>query len=289
MGAMEVLYCGDGNIRDGVLVSVLSLLANQGEALKVTVATARVEVPADSARGLPGRRFEPVDARFVEGLDALLRRERPGSGARLVDATAAFAAGPPTANMRTRFTPLCMLRLYADLFEGLEGLGRVLYLDYDVVCKGDVSALYGQDMGGAEVGGVLDRYGKWLFHSRPQLWDYLNSGVLLMDMARMRETGLLSRCRELCRDKRMFMPDQSAINKLAQGKFLFPRRFNEQLGLRPDTALQHFSTRFSPTGMVNVKPWQVERVHKELGLHAYDDVLARYQELRPRLISETEG
>lgn len=276
---MDILYCGDRNIRDGVLVSVLSLLAHadKGEPLSVHVATADFEAPG--VRGCL-----PVDRRFVQGLDALVRGERPGSSAALVDASRAFSSQPPAANLGTRFTPLCMLRLYADLLPELDGCERLLYLDNDVLCRGDPSELYGADLGGAEVGGVLDRYGSWFFHRGPQARDYLNSGVLLMDMRAVRRTGLLRRCRELCASKRMFMPDQSALNKLARSKRILPRRFNEQGDLRPDTVLQHFSTRLTPRGVQTVKPWEVERVHAVRGLHAYDDVLERYLGLKGELI-----
>ena len=275
---MNIVFCGDANIRDGVLTSVLSLLRFQNLPLNVTIATASIRVD--------GQTFGAVDEAFAAQLDALLRTERPGSSARLIDLTKPFTEQPPTANLHTRFTPCCMLRLYLDLVPELAG--RVLYLDNDVLCHGPIAELETLDMRGAEIAGVLDRYGRWLFHHEPRCWDYLNSGVLLMDMDRIRATGLLKRCRALCAQKQMFMPDQSALNKLSQRKLQLPRRFNEQLRLQPNTVFQHFSTRFGPFGLVNVKPWQIERMHSELKTHAYDDVLKRYQRLRSQFINSTE-
>lgn len=273
---MNVLYCGDANARDGVLVSVLSLLANQPDSLDVYIATAGIATPT--------RTVTPIDDAFARRLDRFVRERRPGSRVTLIDATDPFSAEPPEANMDTRFTPCCMLRLYADRFEELAGLDRVLYLDGDVLCRRDPAELCRLDLGEAEIAGVLDRYGRWLFHSDLRAQDYLNSGVLLMNLSRMRETGLLARCRSLCAQKLLFMPDQSALNKLAKGKLICPRRFNEQRRLRDDTVLQHFTTRFSATGLVSVKPWQVEAMHEVLGLHAYDDVLERYQRLAPLFV-----
>lgn len=276
MDAMTILYCGDANIRDGVLVSVCSLLANQQAPLDIMLVTARFTGPA--------RRYHAIDEFFATRLDVYVRGERPGSRVRLIDATRQFCAHPPSANLSTRFTPLCMLRLYVDLMPELDGLERVLYLDNDVLCRADPAPLYHHDLGGAEIGGVLDRYGRWFFHSELRPWDYLNSGVLLMDLGRIRQTGLLARCRKLCARRQMFMPDQSALNKLARGKRILPRRFNEQGRLRPDTVLQHFSSRFSIRGLVSVKPWQIQEMHEVLGIHAYDEVLERYQHLRPAFI-----
>lgn len=274
---MNILYCGDSKIRDGVLVSVLSLLANQDECLDIYIAT------ADFATG--GKRYRAVDARFARLLNMLVQVERPGSAVTLIDATPELSLNPPTVNVDTRFTPYCMLRLYADQFYELRGVRRLLYLDNDVVCNGRAAAMYEQDMDGAEIGGVLDRYGRYFFHHELRACDYLNSGVLLMDMDRIRETGLLRRCRELCARRRMFMPDQSSLNKLARKKHIFPRRYNEQRRWRRDTVFQHFTTRFTATGTLTVKPWEVERVHDVLNLHAYDDILDRYRQLKPLFIN----
>lgn len=275
---VNILYCGDANICDGVLVSVLSLLANQSDDLHIYLATADLAVA--------GGRWRGVDAGFAARLDDLVRWERPGSSVVRIDATTALASFPPTANLSTRFTPLCMLRLYADLFEELVGEERVLYLDNDVLCHGPLLPLYRCPLGTAEIGGVLDRYGRWFFHNQARAWDYLNSGVLLMNLPRMRQTGVLRRCRELCATRRMFMPDQTALNKLAAEKLFFPRCFNEQRRLRDDTRLQHFTTRFSARGLLTVKPWEVERVHEVLGLHAYDDVFDRYCQIRSQIIRD---
>ena len=276
---MDILYSGDRAIEDGVLVSALSLVrANPGMRLDFHILTAGFAAN--------GRTYEPVSAGFAERLAALLRSEG-GTAASVarVDASAAFAAEPPTATMGSRFTPCCMLRLYADLVEGLAG--RVLYLDNDVVCRGSVAELASWDLGGAELGGVLDNYGRWFFHRRPPRQDYLNSGVLLMDLDRMRQSGLLARCRRRCAARPMMMPDQSALNKLAVRKAFLPRRFNEQQRLRADTVLQHFTTQIKLLPyphLQTVKPWDVERVHGVLGLHEYDGLLADYLRLRGEVV-----
>ena len=84
------------------------------------------------------------------------------------------------------------------------------------------------------------------------------------------------------RNKKMFMPDQSAINKLSTYKKIQPRRYNEQRKLHENTVLQHFTTsfRFFPwLRTLTVKPWQIDRVHSELKLFEYDDLLDEYASL----------
>ena len=84
----------------------------------------------------------------------------------------------------------------------------------------------------------------------------------------------------------MFLPDQSAINKLATKKKIAPRKYNEQYRLQSDTVIQHFTTsfRFTPYfHTLTVKPWDVERVHSVLHLHEYDDILNEYLKIRHNL------
>ena len=280
---MNVLFCGDSGICKGVLLSTMSLLRTCTQRLDIYLLTAGV-------RG-PSRSFQPIPPAFAHRLDELVREAPQGGAVRRIDISEHFNACPPTANMATRFTPCCMLRLYADLVPELPD--RLLYLDYDVVARLDCAGLYGMDLEGYEVAGVLDYYGRWLFSSEWNDHDYLNSGVLLMNLARIRETGLFERSRRQCATKRMFMPDQSALNDQLIARLILPRRFNEQRKLQPDTVLQHFSTTwrlFPVPHIVTVKPWQEEAMHKRLKLHEYDDLLAAYSQRAKELLDEpTKG
>ncbi len=269
---INILYCGDKNIADGVVLSVMSLLQHTQRTVHVYILTAGLS---------EGNRVcRPLTAAFGSFLDTLVKKHRTDNAVILKDITSLLAAQPPTANLGTRFTPCCMLRLYADLVEGLPD--KLLYLDNDVLCREDFTTLYDHDISGFDLGGVPDYYGRWFFHSRPFGFDYLNSGVLLLNMPRIREQGIFAACRQRCRDKKMLLPDQSAINKVAKKKLFLSRCYNEQHGLRRDTVLQHFTTsfRFFPLfRTVSVKPWQIEKMHKELHLHEYDNLLEEFRHL----------
>lgn len=267
---MNVLFCGDENVADGVLLSVLSLTAHTQEPLDIFLLTAAV------GEGETARR--PMQPAFAAHLQRAVRRRNPDSRVILLDLTDRFYADLPAANMDTRFTPLCMLRLYADLAPEIPD--RLLYLDCDVLCRRDFSDFYYQDMTGVELCGVLDRYGRWFFGGGALHQSYINSGVLLMNMRSIRESGLFARCRQLCREVRMFMPDQTALNKLAR-KRIVPRCFNEQAEPQADTVFQHFSTRFRffpYVRTVTVKPWDIERVHRVLKQREYDGLYELYWE-----------
>ena len=269
---MNILYCGDRNTERGILLSLLSIIKHTAAPLEVHLITATV--PTEK------KTHVPISNAFVYRLEEVLREANPQSAAFLHDATTLFRAQPPLANMATHFTPCCMLRLYADLVTNVPD--KILYLDYDVVANAPIDALWETDVSNVEFAGVLDYYGSWFFRKDIRRADYMNSGVLLLNMARIRQTGLFAKCRERCALVRMFMPDQSALNKLADRKMELPRRFNEQRELQSDTVLQHFSTSFRlfpVVHIVSVKPWQQERMHRILKLHAYDDVLEAYSRL----------
>lgn len=266
---MELLYCGDRNAEDGILISLLSVLKQEKTELHVRVLTITCKTES--------RTYEMISPGFITYVDGLVRQKNPKSWVRRYDMTSYFLAEPPAPNMETRFSPLCMLRLYVDLLDGLPD--RLLYLDADVVARAPLDGLYATNMDGYEIAGVLDYYGRWFFHHGPHVFDYLNSGVLVMNMVRIRETGLLRRARQMCATQKLFMPDQSALNKLAVEKKFLPRKYNEQRRLHRRTILQHFTTsfRFLPwLHAVTVKPWQVDRIHEILHLHVYDDLLAQY-------------
>ncbi len=269
---VNILYCGDRNIEDGLILSVLSLLRHTAEPLHIFVMTMEATVGE--------RQILPVTQGTVQYLDSYVKRQNRSSTVTRIDATNLFQAEPPTANLETRFTPCCMLRLFAD--EVPELPERILYLDNDVLCRGDYSTFYHQDMEGYELAGVSDYYGRWFFRRSPLHMDYVNSGVLLLNLGLIRETGLFARCRAMCRDRRMFMPDQSAINKLARSKKQCRRTYNEQRRLHQDTVFQHFTTsfRFFPwLHTLTVKPWQIEQVHEKLKLHEYDDIFQEYTDV----------
>lgn len=269
---MNILYCGDDNIEDGLIISILSLLKNVGEEMKIFVLTMTVQSQ--------GKKYQPVSESTIDFLNERVKKSNPYNSVVKLDVTELYTKELPDANMETRFTPYCMLRLFADKIADLPD--RILYLDNDVICRKNCNEFYYQDISNHELAGVLDHYGKWFFRKNIFKMDYINSGVLLLNLKMIRETGLFEKCRAMCCHNKMFMPDQSAINKLSMLKKIQPRKFNEQRSLHNNTVLQHFTTsfRFFPwLHTLTVKPWQIKRVHNELKLFEYDDILNEYTTL----------
>lgn len=273
---MNLLYCGDQNIQDGLLISILSLLKHGSDELHIYVMTMELRTAQKGYHAIPDQ--------TISFLNQLVQRTNRNSFVKKYDCTALFKRQIPQKNMGTRFTPYAMLRLFADQLPDLPA--KLLYLDSDVVCRQDPREFYHQDITDVELVGVLDYYGRWFFHHSLTHLDYINSGVLLLNMEKIKQTKLFERARERCVKRWMFMPDQSALNKLAQAKRIVPRKYNEQHQLYDDTVFQHFTTsfKFFPLFKIQtIKPWEVQQVHDVLGIHEYDDILNEYQQLVPNL------
>ena len=140
--------------------------------------------------------------------------------------------------------------------------------------------------------GSLDYYGKWFFKNKKIKFNYINSGVLLLNLEKIRQTKLFKRAREMCKEKKMFMPDQSSLNKLSVNKKIEQRKYNEQRRLRKDTVFQHFTTSFRLLPFfhkVTIKPWNIDKVHKKLKIFEYDDILYGYMSIRKEIKERTKS
>ena len=266
---MNILYCGDENIEDGLIISILSLLKNVKEELHIYVLTMDIQNEK--------RKFKGISSLSINYLDEKVKNTNQNNFVKKIDIADLFNKELPIKNMETRFTPYCMLRLFVDKIPDMPD--KILYLDTDVVCRKDCSEFYNQDISQYELVGVLDYYGKWFFRKNLFKLDYINSGVLLLNLDKIKETKLFEKCRERCRNEEMFMPDQSAINKIATTKNIQSRKYNEQRRLHEDTVFQHFTTsfRFFPwLHTLTIKPWQIDRVHNELKINEYDDIFEEY-------------
>lgn len=273
---MNILYCGDKNIEKGLIISVLSLLKNCRTQLSIYVLTVDIQYGSNI--------YKPISEEVINYLNYEVKLYNPLNFVKIIDITREFNSAIPIANMHTRFTPCCMLRLYADMITELPD--KILYLDNDVICSKDIYEFYSRDVSNCEVLGVLDYYGSWIFHNNLFKRDYINSGVLLMNLHKIRLTGLFEKCRKLCINKKMFMPDQSAINKLSVYKICADRKYNEQRKLQSNTVLQHFTTSFRLFPFIHtikVKPWEIDKVHNILHLYEYDELLNEYTNFISRL------
>lgn len=273
---MNIMYCGDSNILDGLIISVLSIVKNTKEELHIYVLTMKYENEY--------KKYEPLKQKDIDYLDKIIKKTNKNSFIKLIDVTDLVNEYPPRANIKTRFTPYCMLRLYADLVEEIPS--KILYLDTDVVCLKDPMELYDMNIDKYELTGVLDYYGSHVYRNNIYKKDYLNSGVLLLNMYLINEKKLFLKARRRCKWVKMLLPDQTALNILCRKKKIIPRKFNEQRKIKEDTVFRHFTTIFKAWPTLHtqtIKPWDIDKLHDVLHVYEIDDILDEYLKVKEEI------
>ena len=124
--------------------------------------------------------------------------------------------------------------------EALSHLDRAIYLDADIILLGDARQLWEVDLKGAAMAGVVD-LGVYIQMTRgitlgdfrrrdcqimlgldPEKLEYVNSGMMLMDLNQLRAMGFSERFRqtdETYRGRLIFV-DQDIINSLLRGRMM---------------------------------------------------------------------
>lgn len=266
---INIMFAGNYKVFDGMLIASLSILKHCKEPITAYILTMDLQEENEA--------YKPINAKHTEFLNNLYKNENSQSKVELIDLTDLYKKEFKNCpKVESNYTPYTFLRLLADQIDGLPD--KILYLDTDVVANGNISELYSIDIKDYEIGGIRDYYGKVFFDSK-----YVNAGVLLFNMPMLRETKMLNKAMHLCATKKIFLNDQTAINKMTVKKKILPNKFNEQKKLKKDTVIRHFSMtlKFFPRfKKQNIKPWHIEDVHNILKIHEFDDILNEYLELK---------
>ena len=274
---VNILFCGNDKVFDGMLTAALSILkrTNSDEPFAFYVYTMDVSHIKDT--------YLPVNDRQIEFFESVIKQYNSENRAIKIDVTEIYNrefAGSP--NESAYCSPYTLIRLFADEVEGMPD--KLLYLDVDILFNRDIHLLYDIDVNGYEYAAARDHYGKFLISP-----NYVNAGVLLFNLKQMKKTGLLAKARELIRTKKLVFADQSAIIRSTTKKKMLPQKFNDQKFLHKHTVVRHFSKRlfwlpYPHTD--NIKQWHISRVHKVFGYYCFDDILYEYIYLREKFNRE---
>lgn len=268
---INLLFSGNGKVFDGVLSCMLSIFkrTKTKEPFRIFVYT------MDVTRMKP--EYTAISEKMITFLDKVAKQYNSNNSVIRVDVTALyekeFAHCP---NEDAYCSPYTLLRLFADEVPDMPD--KILYLDVDILFNRDICLLYDTDVSDVEYAAARDHYGKYLI--RP---DYVNAGVLLLNLKKIKETGLLVKSRKLIREKKLVFADQSAVIRSTSKKKMLPQKFNDQKFLHKSTVVRHFSKRllYLPYPHTdNIKQWRVSDMHRIYHYYAFDDVLYEYLYLK---------
>ena len=119
--------------------------------------------------------------------------------------------------------------LFAELLP--PEITNIIYLDADIICKGDILPLWQTDLQGKVLGAVRD-WGEAKSCDRIGLKNgrYFNSGVLLLDLKQWRQQKLtqqLFQWLEAVGGTKILWGDQDALNGVLDGEFTeLPKQYN---------------------------------------------------------------
>lgn len=147
---------------------------------------------------------------------------------------------------------------------------KMLYLDADVICQGQLTSLVELQLGTAVAAVVTERENKWWSQQAERLHcpalkeGYFNSGVMLINLERWREEQILEQLLALAAQPdlqaRLTFFDQDLLNLvLVDKKILLDSVYNSQYSLNYELNEAKRST-FNPNGILMhfvgpTKPW----------------------------------
>lgn len=264
---INLMYAGGTKLFSGLIMSIKSILKHCSQPLCIYVITGEF-----SEKG--------YDAGQIDFLNKIVKSTNPQSQVIKLDVTKYKDELYKSVNAKTKYTVYSFLRLLADR---LELPSKILYLDVDTMACADITELYNTDMSNYEIAVVKDYFGKMFLGPK-----YFNSGVMLLNMDKIKETGLFKNALSLCMRKKMLFPDQTALNRYAKYKKYLPTRYNSQKKLYKDTVIRHFckTIKFLPYfHTLNIKPWNTDLLHSKYKCFEFDDVI----EESKKAIKEFEG
>ena len=273
---VNILFCGNDTVFDGILTCSLSILrrSRTDEAINFYIFTMDVSHLRSD--------YVPISGKKVEFLNGVVKKYNCDNRVIKIDVTDLYMRefdGCP--NEGAYCSPYTLIRLFADIVPLPD---KVLYLDADLLFNRDIHLLYDLDVSGYEYFASRDHYGKHLISP-----NYINAGVLLLNMKMIRQTGLLKKARELIKSKKLTFADQSAIIRATTKKKVISQRFNDQKSLHRKTVIRHFSKRLfwlPYPHTANIKQWNINRVHKVFRYYGFDDILYEYLYLKSKFDRE---
>lgn len=189
-----------------------------------------------------------------------------------------------------------------------KNIGRVIYIDCDMIIRHSLSDIYNLDLGECSVAGVDD--------CRSDLYredidckpgtTYINNGFMVIDLNKWRESGFEQKCTQFISERKgdcTYM-DQAPLNSIlgqANQIYELPAKYNAQriffdftykqlMALRkPEHHLSEADyneattdpviVHFTPTFLTGTRPWQVKDKHKFTPEYRYYKSISEWKDV----------
>ena len=267
---LNVLFCGNAGVFDGMLTCALSMMMRTDSQEPFHFFVFTMDLTSVKENYIP---LKPIQEKIFR---ETIKRYNEANELTVIDVSGFYKehfSGCP--NETAYCSPYTLIRLFADMVPEIPD--KLLYLDADIMFNRDVHLLYDMDVSEVEYAACPDHYGKYLIHPH-----YINAGVLLFNMKKARETALFDKARAWIKKKKLVFADQSALIRSTTKKKVLKQRFNDQKFLHKHTVVRHFSKRlfYLPYPHTeNIKQWHIDKVHKTFRYHTFDAIYDEYRRI----------
>lgn len=234
---MNILMCGDERTYPGMEVAIYSTLTHN-KGVNIYIFTMRIEIPYPDGYV---KVYSGLNDWQKTKLKKIVKYLDSASQICFIDTLEFYKEYLDNSpNQFSAFTPFATLRLIADI--ALPHVNDVLYLDCDTAVTGDISHIYYEYV-------ARDcNYAAYVCADACDGEGEMVSGVMIMNLRKMRETNFLKRARENFMANQYVYPDQDAIRDAGKPEVL-PETFGyceelERLSYTP--LVLHFTNRLSP-------------------------------------------
>ena len=150
---INILFCGNNGVFDGMLTCALSILKRTKSNDSFNFYLFTMDVSHID------KKYQPITDRQTEFFESVIKEYGKDNRVTKIDVTDAYLeefGGCP--NESAYCSPYTLIRLLADKFDEIPD--KILYLDVDIMLNRDITLLYDIDIEGYEYAAARDHYGK---------------------------------------------------------------------------------------------------------------------------------
>lgn len=281
MERIQIVYCGNDKVFDGLYLSILSILRRTKSPIDFYFLT------GDLSEVSPN--YISLSQKHIDSINSMIKQYGNNCTFTVVDCRNIYLKYKPLNEITiSKWTPYTYFRLLIEDIDCLKG--KVIYLDCDVLANGDITEMYNIDIGDNEVG-VAHCCCQHKVHGK-FTGKYFNAGSLLFNLDVVRKTHFLQKASQYAASNNLKYCDQDALNACWSKIMFLPneKRFNYFdlfHSIKENTVLKHFLPNFVLIPWrFKVKPWQTKKVQKRLALHNWDEDFEIFRAEKNRLNEE---